>query len=48
VLGRIAAEGWIERRRTGHGSPFLPMIDAVQTYSESHGIRGVAGSALGR
>ena len=38
VLDRIAAEGWIEKRR-GHGWGFLPLINSAQAYRESYELR---------
>ncbi len=40
ILGRIAAEGWIERR-AGKGWSFLPMIDSLQAYLESYHLRRI-------
>jgi DNA-binding GntR family transcriptional regulator len=38
ILGRMANEGWVERR-PGKGWSFLPMIDSPEAYSDSYEYR---------
>lgn len=38
LLDRIAAEGWIEKRR-GHGWAFLPLINSPRAYRECYELR---------
>lgn len=40
ILGRMANEGWVERR-AGKGWSFLPMIDSPEAYSDSYEYRRI-------
>jgi len=47
ILDRIAAEGWIEKRR-GHGWGFLPLIDSPEAYRQCYELRVIVEPAAMR